>query len=74
MSILYGARDNADPPLNPERLALSMIDIQIRRRRDPWPERVMRLLERWFWTVLLVMLSVYLGAYAILKHFPIGGQ
>lgn len=43
--IFEGARNHDDPelpPFHPDRLGLGMLDIQQRRQREAWPERMMR--------------------------------
>lgn len=62
--VLAGARDLADPPLDPLRLAAgNAIDLQITRRRSARHERTMRWCWRCFWTVLfaLVLLRILCG-------------
>jgi hypothetical protein len=57
--ILSGARDLADPPLDPLRLAASnAIDLQITRRRSARHERYMRLCIRCVFFALAVAIAV----------------
>jgi hypothetical protein len=65
MSAFDGARNDdvgADALWQTANIAL---DTQI-RRRDPWPERAMRLLQRWFWAIFLGMLVTYVAAWCVL--------
>lgn len=56
MTFFEGARNIADPPLRPDRLALGMLDIQ-QPRRSAWPERAMRRIRIGFWLTFWMFLG-----------------